>query len=168
MKLFLINVDTKLFYRNALASILGPVVAVWGTEEAGVRGLPQDGECGNVFLHVLWMAFYFQKNWASFVLFCKLVPIVIEWFIIIMWPDSFLRGWSPIFVPLSKKLNSIWYPTMYTYKYTRTYCQVEEPSRPDDAEQAIHVSKHGLEHLMERHRREHLHARAHTKAWFSS
>jgi len=37
-----------------------------------------------------------------------------------------------------------------------TYCQVEEPSRPDDAEQAVQVLEHGLQDLGDRRRRAHL------------
>ena len=42
-----------------------------------------------------------------------------------------------------------------------TYCQVEEPSRPDDAEQAIQVLENGLQDLGDRRRRAHLHAWIH-------
>lgn len=46
--------------------------------------------------------------------------------------------------------------------YWLTYCQLKQPPRPDDAEQLVHVLKHGLEHLLERRGRgAHLHARLH-------
>ena len=34
-----------------------------------------------------------------------------------------------------------------------TYCQVEEPSRPDDAEKAVQVLENGLKDLGDRRRR---------------
>lgn len=43
------------------------------------------------------------------------------------------------------------------FVHVLTYGQVEEVGRPDDAEETIHVLEHGLEHLVERRRRAHLH-----------
>jgi hypothetical protein len=37
-----------------------------------------------------------------------------------------------------------------------TYCEVEQLGWPDDAEEAVNVLEHGLEHLVERRRRIHL------------
>jgi len=41
------------------------------------------------------------------------------------------------------------------------YCQVEEPSRPDDAEQAIQVLENGLQDLGDRRRRAHIYVCMH-------
>jgi len=76
------NVDTKLFYRFFLGEHIGFIsrpscsgVRHW---KVGGRGLLQAGECNNVFLHVLGMAFYLQN-------------CVLSRFCFVSW---FLSSWS--------------------------------------------------------------------------
>ena len=47
--------------------------------------------------------------------------------------------------------------TVLAYRSTRTYSQVEQLGRPDDAEEEVDVLEHGHEHLVERRWRAHLH-----------